>query len=273
MLRPYPSNLWHIVGCLWQYRTLVREMTGREVVGRYRGSAMGLLWSFFNPVLMLLIYTFVFSVVFKLRWGGNTDSKTEFAIVAFTGMIIHALFAECITRAPGLVLGNPNFVKKVVFPLEILPWIAMGSALFHAAVSVAVLLVFFFFAHHHLPWTVIYFPLVLAPFVLFVMGVSWWLASIGVYIRDVAQTTGIISTVLLFLSPVFYPVSALPEAYQFFFHLNPLTFVIEQAREVLLWGRQPSWTGLGVYALLGAATAWAGLFWFQKTRKGFADVI
>lgn len=273
MQKSHPSNPWHVFVCLWQYRGLVRELIGREVVGRYRGSAMGLLWSFFNPVLMLAIYTFVFSVVFRLRWAEGSDSKTEFAIVVFSGMIIHALFAECITRAPGLVLGNPNFVKKVVFPLEVLPWVTMGSALFHAAVSVAVLMAFYLLVNHSLPWTVIYFPLVLAPFVLFTMGVTWWLASLGVYLRDIAQTTGIISTVLLFMSPVFFPVSALPGDYRFAFLLNPLTFVIEQARDVLLWGRAPNWVGLALYAALGATSAWAGLFWFQKTRRGFADVI
>jgi lipopolysaccharide transport system permease protein len=273
MAGPASSNPWYVIGSLWRYRGLVREMATREVVGRYRGSLMGLLWSFFNPVLMLAVYTFVFSVVFRMRWAGAPDSKTEFAITVFAGMIIHALFAECITRGPGLVLGNPNFVKKVVFPLEILPWVTMASALFHAVVSAGVLLIFYLAVHNDLPWTVVYFPLVLAPFVLFTMGITWGLASLGVYIRDVAQTTGIIATVLLFLSPVFFPVSALPEDYRALFHLNPLTFIIEQARAVLLWGNQPDWSGLALYALMGALAAWGGLFWFQKTRKGFADVV
>ncbi len=260
-------------GCLVRYRELAWQMTAREVAGRYRGSLVGLLWSFFNPVLMLLIYTFVFSVVFKMRWSGASESRTDFAVIVFSGMIVHALFAECIMRAPTLVLGNPSLVKKVVFPLEVLPWVAIGSALFHAAVSIGVLLAFLLVLRHELPWTVVYAPLVLAPFVLLTMGVCWWLASIGVYVRDVAQTTGLLSTVLLFVSPVFYPVSALPEEYRVFFLLNPLTFVIEQAREVLIWGRAPDWAGLGAYALLGLGAAWAGLYWFQRTRRGFADVL
>jgi len=262
-----------VFGSLGRHRTLLWQLTLREVAGRYRGSLVGLLWSFFNPLLMLLVYTFVFSVVFRARWPGAEESRLDFAILAFCGMIVHGLFAECVNRAPTLVLGNPNLVKKVVFPLEILPWSVLGSALFHAAVSLLVLLGFIVLARHALPWTVVLFPLVLAPYVLFIAGVSWWLASIGVYVRDVAHTTALATMVLLFLSPVFYPVSALPEGYRLLFHLNPLTFVIEQAREVLIFGRAPHWAGLAAYTVFGLAAAWAGLHWFQRTRKGFADVL
>ena len=123
---------------VWRNRSLIVAMVKREVVGRYRGSIMGLAWSFFSPLLMLMIYTFVFSVVFKARWGvGGEESKTDFAIILFVGMIVHGLFAECVNRAPALILSNVNYVKKVIFPLEILPWVAFGSALFHTAISVA----------------------------------------------------------------------------------------------------------------------------------------
>jgi len=248
-------------------------MAAREVAGRYRGSVAGLLWSFFNPVLMLLVYTFVFSFVFRMRWAGGGDDRTEFAMLVFAGMIIHGMLAECITRAPGLILGSPNLVKKVVFPLEVLPWVAVGSALFHAGVSLAVLIIFLVAVGRPPTWTAVLLPLVIAPFVLFSVGVCWWLAAVGVYVRDVAQTTGLISTILLFMSPVFYPVAALPEAIRVVYHLNPLTFVIEQAREVLIWGHMPAWEGLGLYAAMALGVAWGGLFWFQKTRRGFADVL
>lgn len=248
-------------------------MTRRDVIGRYRGSVMGILWSLLNPILMLTVYTFVFSIVFQARWGEGSVSKTEFAVILFVGMIIHALFAECVNRAPSLILSNVNYVKKVVFPLETLPWVAMGSALFHAAISVLVLLVVFALIHFYLNWTVLFLPLLLIPLVLFTMGVTWFLASIGVFLRDVGQTTGIITTIMMFLSPVFYPVSALPEAYRPLLHINPLTFMIEQARNILIWGKTPDWLGLGIYFVFSLLVAWLGLFWFQKTRKGFADVL
>lgn len=269
----FPSSPLFVFSSLWQHRGLVWEMTKRDVVGRYRGSAMGLLWSFLNPVLMLTVYTFVFSVVFRTRWGEGEVTKTEFALVLFVGLIVHALFAECVNRAPTLVLNNPNYVKKVIFPLEILPWMAMGSAFFHAAISVLVLLLALAAIHAQLNWTVVLFPLVVLPLVLMTMGASWFVASLGVYLRDVSHTTGIITTIMLFLSPVFYPVSALPEEYRVLFHLNPLTFIIEQSRNVLIWGKALDWGGWGIHFGIGLLTAWLGLFWFQNTRRGFADVL
>ncbi len=262
-----------MLSSFWQHRGLIWQMTKRDVIGRYRGSIMGLLWSFFNPILMLAIYTFVFSVVFQARWGVGAASKTEFAIVLFAGLIVHALFAECINRSPGVVLSNVNYVKKVVFPLEILPWVTLGSALFHAVVSVLVLIVFFAIVNMSLNWTAVLVPFVLLPLVILIMGLSWLLASLGVYVRDVGQVTGIVTTAMLFLTPIFYPLSALPEAYRPLLYLNPLTFIVEQGRGVLIWGNMPDWTGLGVYLIISILVAWLGFAWFQLTRRGFADVI
>lgn len=258
---------------LWRHRGLAGQMAWREVAGRYRGSLLGLAWSFLHPVLMLAVYTFVFSIAFRARWGGGEESRVQFALVLFVGMIVHGLFAEVLNRAPGLVLGNANFVKKVVFPLEVLPLASLGAALFHAGASLAVLLAGLALANGHVPWTAVYAPLVLLPLAVLVLGLAWMLASLGVFLRDVGQTIGFITTVLLFMAPVFYPVTALPEAVRPWLLANPLTFIIEQAREVLIWGRAPDWAGLGIYAAVAAATAWAGFAWFQKTRKGFADVL
>lgn len=257
----------------WRNRQLVRQMVRREVVGRYRGSFIGLLWSFLNPVLMLTVYTFVFSIVFQARWGGGSGDKFEFATILFAGLIVFSLFAECVNRAPSLILENVNYVKKVVFPLEILPWVAMGSALFHAAVSLAVLLLFLGALHGQIHWTVIFLPLVWLPLLLLIVGCQWMLASLGVYVRDVVQAVGMMMTVLMFLSPIFYPVSALPEGIRGYLFLNPLTLIIEQTRNVLIWGKMPDWGTLAAYAVVSAAVAWLGLFWFQKTRNGFADVL
>jgi lipopolysaccharide transport system permease protein len=259
---------------LWRNRQLIVQMTKREVVGRYQGSALGLVWSFLNPVFMLAVYTFVFSVVFKARWGvGGEESKTQFAVVLFVGMIVHGLFAEVLNRAPLLILSNVNYVKKVVFPLEILPVITMGAALFHSLISLGVLLAAFALFNGYLHWTAIFTPLVLLPLVILTTGLAWMLTSLGVFLRDVGQTIGIITMVMMFLAPVFYPATALPEELRPWLMANPLTLIIEQAREVLIWGRLPNWTGLGLYTLVATAVAWAGYAWFQKSRKGFADVL
>ncbi len=262
-----------LVRGLWQARNLIWQMSKREVIGRYQGSVLGLFWSFFNPILMLSIYTFVFSVVFKARWGAGGESKFEFGLILFAGLIVFNIFAECVSRAPTLIISNINYVKKVIFPLEILPVVVMIAAIFHGIVSLGVLLLFYFLAAGSLHWTIIFSPLVALPFLLLTLGFSWFLASLGVFLRDVTQTIGLLVTVMMFLSPIFYPVSALPEKYQAIIYMNPLTFFIEQMRDVLIWGVPPSWPNLGYSLLIGILVAWFGFVWFQKTRKGFADVL
>lgn len=272
--RATATPLGDVVSRLWRYRALVVQLARRDVTGRYRGSVLGLLWSLFHPVLMLATYTFVFSVIFKARWGeGVGESKVEFAIILFTGLIVFSLFSECINRAPGLVLNNVNYVKKVVFPLEILPWVTFCSALFHFIVSLAVLLVFMLIAGGALHWTIVLLPLVMLPLVLLTLGLSWLLASLGVYIRDVGQSVGVVTTVLMFLSPIFYPITAVPEAYQGWIRRNPLTQAIEQARDVIIFGRVPDWSVLLIWTFVGILIAWLGLAWFQRTRGGFPDVL
>lgn len=251
-------------------------MIKREVVGRYRGSFLGLLWSFVNPILMLAVYTFVFSIVFEVRLdqkSGTYDDKFAFALLLFAGLIMFNLFSECLSRAPGLILTNVNYVKKIIFPLEILPWVALGSALFHAGVSFLVLLAFLLCIDHPIHWTLICLPIIVFPFLLLIIGLSWLLASIGVFVRDIGQFIGLILTVLLFMSPIFYPASALPESVRDYLFLNPLTFIIEQVRSVTLYGRLPDWIGLVIYYAIALFVAWGGLLWFEKTRKGFADVL
>lgn len=267
---PGPFAVFEI---LWRHREIVWQMSKREVLSRYRGSTLGLLWSFLQPLALLAIYTFVFGVVFQARWGMPIEHRGEFALVLFAGLIVYALFAECVVRAPGLVVNQPTYVKKVVFPLDVLPWVAMGSALFHAAVSTSVLLLGHLVLRGPIPWTILTLPLVLAPCVLHTMGLSWFLASLGVYFRDTAQMVGLFTTAVLFLSPVFYPVSALPERLRGFLWLNPLTYVIEDARAALFAGQAPDWPMLVLSLGLGLAVAWAGLAWFERTRAGFADVV
>lgn len=263
-----------MLASLWRHRQLIWQMTRREVSARYRGSLLGLAWSFLNPLLMLLVYTFVFSVVFKARWGTDlNESRIDFAILLFAGMIVFGLFSETVNRAPGLIVSNVNYVKKVVFPLEILPWVSLGSVLFHSLVSLGVLLTLQLLVKLTLPWTIILFPLVLLPLILACLGLAWFLAALGVFVRDISQITSVLTTVLMFLSAVFYPISSLPENYQGWLRLNPLVLIISESRNVLILGKLPNWASLGFAMLAGLAMALAGFWWFQKTRKGFADVI
>jgi lipopolysaccharide transport system permease protein len=262
------------VASVWRHRGLVFNLVRRDVIGRYRGSTLGLLWSFLNPILMLLVYTFVFSVVFRARWGlGEDESRAQFAVVLFAGLIVHGLFSEVVNRAPGIILANANFVKRVVFPLEILPVVALGGALFHAFVSVFILLAGYTIVSGPPHWTALLFPVVFLPLAVLTLGLGWILAALGVYLRDIAQAVGVLTTALLFLSPIFFPMSALPAAYHPLILANPLTFIIEQAREVLIWGRVPDWQGLAQYTAVALACSALGFAWFQRTRKGFADVV
>lgn len=272
-MRDFPATPAEMLASAWRNRELIKASTKREVLSRYRGSFLGLLWSFFTPLFMLAVFTFVFSVIFQARWGGGSGSKTEFALLLFAGLLVFNLFAECINRSPGLILSNVNYVKKVVFPLEILPVVGLLTALFHTLISFSVWMLAYmlFFGMPHL--TVLYLPLVLLPFCLLLLGLSWALASLGVFLRDVSQVVGVMTTALMFLSPIFYPVTAFPKDYRFVLYLNPITTVVEQARNVLFWGRAPDFMILGVYWFAALGIAWLGFSWFQKTRKGFADVL
>lgn len=255
-----------------QHRQLIFKLIQREIVGRYRGSFAGLAWSFLTPLIMLVLYTFVFSVVFKAKWK-DFDTSGGFALILFSGLIVHGVVAECINRSPSLITSNVNYVKKVVFPLEIYAWVTVGSAVFHAFVSWIVLTVAQICMGVALPWTAILFPLVMLPLLVGCLGVSWFLAALGVYFRDVIQITGTLATLLLFLSPVFYSLDSIPEKYRPLIQANPLTGVLEQARKVLMFGEVPSATYFVTSMAIAIVIAIAGYFFFQRSRDGFADVI
>lgn len=269
----YSTNLYQMFNCLVKYRAIVWQLTRQEVVGRYKGSVLGLAWSFFNPLIMLAIYTVVFSTIFQAKWSGGSESKTEFALVLFIGMIMHGVIAEALGKAPTLIIGNESYVKKIVFPLQVLPWVMMGATMFHALVSLTVWVLFYVLVNLTLNWTIIFLPLILFPLVLFALGTSWLFSSLGVYLRDIRQMTNVIVTMLQFLSPVFYSVTRIPEPYRFFMYLNPMTFIIEESRAVMVWGELPDFKGLLVLYIASLTFAWLGFSWFQKTKKGFADVL
>lgn len=252
---------------------LLCQLSRREITGRYKGQVIGILWSFISPLLMLLVYTFVFSVVFKARWGSGGDDKLAFALNLFIGILVHGFFAECVGRAPGLMQQHANYVKRVVFPLWILPPVTVVTALFHAAVGTLVLLIVYAFSHGHLYWQVLLLPLLVLPLVAIVLGFNWFLAALGVFFRDLGQVMPVVITVTLFMAPVFYPVAALPEEYRSWLYLNPLTPAIEMMRGLLLEGRLPAWDAYLWYLVLGALCCLLGGLFFRRVQRGFADVL
>ncbi len=270
----HPKGLVSLFSCLWRDRSLLWQMTKRDVTARYRGSFAGLLWSLINPLLLLAVYTFVFGyMTADHKNPASLASLTKFAFELFAGLIVFNFFSECLNRAPGLILGNVNYVKKVVFPLEDFCWMAAGTALFNAAMSFVALLAAFGLASRGLPWTAAFLPVIFLPLLLFTIGFSWFLSALGVYVRDVGQIIGIVMMILMFLSPIFYPNAALPLWVKRLFLINPLTFPVEQVRAVILHGTLPDWNGLVIYGALSLLMAWLGFAWFQKARNGFPDVI
>jgi len=272
-MRALASGVLSPLSAFLQHGSLTRELTKREVLGRYRGASFGLLWSLISPFLLLCVYTFAFGTVMGGRWPQIEAGHTHYAIILFSGLIVHGLFAECFGRAPGLVLANPNFVKRVVFPLDILPWPMVLSALFHTLMNVLVFVALRLVLDGQFAWTIVLLPLVLLPLVVLVLGLSWFMASLGVYLRDIAQVTGVVSMALLFLSSALMPVASVPLAYRWLFQWNPLTPIIDQARNVMLWNRLPDWDVLAAYLAVAACLMYAGRAWFMATRRGFADVL
>lgn len=258
---------------LWRHRALLAALTRREIEGRYRGSALGLLWSLATPLLTLAAFTFVFSVILRVRWGSSSAGHGEFALVAFAGLLVFTCFAECLTRAPGLVLSQANLVKKVVFPVQILPAVILGGALFQLAIGTVVLLAIGAALGVRPKPTMIAFPLVLAPLVLGILGLTWAVSAAGVYFRDLGQAVALLVTLLMFLIPIFYPITAVPEAFRPLIQANPLAILVEEARAVLLWGAWPDWPRLALVGVCGWAVAWGGYLVFMKLRRGFPDVL
>jgi lipopolysaccharide transport system permease protein len=259
---------------LWKHRELWWRLTEREVLGRYRGSALGIGWSFITPLAMLAVYTFVFSQVFKARWGGLEQAgPLGFAVNLFAGLIVFNLFSECVNRAPGLVVANPNYVKKVIFPLEVLGAVAVGNALFNAVTSLMVLAVFELIGFQRIPPQALWLPLTWLPLILGCLALTWLLGALGVFLRDLGQIISVAVSMMMFLSPIFFPLSALPSRWQPLLALNPLAGVIEQTRLVLVAGKHPDpgyLVGATMLSLVVCELCFRG---FEKAKRAFADVL
>jgi lipopolysaccharide transport system permease protein len=244
------------------------------VLQRYKGSYLGLVWGFVQPLFMLAVYTFVFSVIFEAKWGIKAaEGRLAFAMALFVGILTFGIFGDVANAAPGLILGNVNYVKRVIFPLEILPLVKLLETLVHSLFGVGVLLVGLILARHPLNWTLILLPLAWLPVLLFSLGWGYFLSSLGVFIRDVGATVGIIVTMLFFLSPIFYPISAVPESLRIFLQVNPIAIFVEDARRVVLWGQLPDWPWFFSGLVLSTVVFVLGFIWFMRSKNAFADVM
>lgn len=272
---PQRRHAWDVLALLRtlrSHRQLLLRLVRRDIAGRYKGSAGGIGWAVLTPLVMLGVYLFVFGVVFNPRRGATTADLTEYGLSLFCGVVVFSLFSECVTRSTTSVVGQPNFVKKVVFPIEILPLVTVGSALFHVVIGFGLVLLALVSMRPVSP-LVLLLPLTLLPLVLLSMGMTWLISALAVYVRDIGQISGLLVSVLMFLSPVFYPVAAVPEGVRPLMQWNPLTIPIEATRGVLLHDTTPPWAPWAAHALACFAIAWLGFAFFQKTRKGFADVL
>ncbi len=253
--------------------TLLLQMVKRNIASRYRGTTFGLIWSVVQPLMMLCIYTFVFSVVFQTRWGTTENVRGSFAIIMFCGMALFNIFSECVNIGCSVIVNNPNFVKKVVFPLEILPVVQVISSTVLGMIWFVLLLLGVLLVFHKLSFLMLLLPLILIPLAMFSLGITFFTASFGVYFRDTQYIVSVLLQILFFMTPIFYPIQAVPEKYHLFLEINPLTLMIGEARKIFLYGEFPDWINIGIIYLISFITLILGFLWFYKTKDGFSDVL
>lgn len=271
--RQRSGTLWYVTGAFTSIlanRSLYMRLVGRDVHVRYKGSILGIMWALLNPLSLLVVFSFVFGIVLNARWGLGGHN---FTLVLFSGLILFTFLADCINRSPSLVLENANYVKKVVFPLELLPAVTLGTATINLALSLLILAGGELWYGKGLPVTWIAVPVVLLPLLVFAYGVVLFLSSLGVFIRDLAQLTSVLTMLLMYMGPIIFPLDLVPIQFRSWLSLNPLTFPVTQLREVTLNGHWPDWVGLGWYSAVALFVCTGGFWWFWRTKNGFADVV
>jgi lipopolysaccharide transport system permease protein len=251
---------------------LMLELARKDIKGRYKGSMLGIWWAALTPMAMLFVFTFVFGEIFRAKWhtGGG---MVEYGLNLYAGLIVFWFFAEVIGRSPTFVSSQPNFVTKVVFPLEILPLAPILSALFHLGINFIILCAGAWLFKGFLPLSIVALPFVILSTLPLLAGIGWTLSAVGVYVRDIASVIGVLMNMLMFLSPVFYPLEAVPQGFRVFFELNPMSFVIESVRNGVMNGAWVSVGGLALYSCVSLVVGALGYRCFQALRDGFADVL
>lgn len=255
------------------YRSLIFQFIKRDISAKYKGSQLGFLWSVLNPLLMLAVYTFVFSEIFQARWSSASSNKMEFAMIIFTGILTYNIMSEVLVRSPGIILSNSNYVKKVVFPLEIFSVVLIGSALIQNLIGFVILIVSLAAFLGVINITLLFIPIVLFPLVLITLGLGWMLSALGVYLRDISQVVGVAVQALMLLSPIFYPIESVPDDLKLIYSLNPVGYVVEDMRRIIIWGEMPNWQWILIGSIVGLIISLTGYYLFRKSKKGFADVI
>ncbi|MBX3385113.1 MAG: ABC transporter permease [Phycisphaeraceae bacterium] len=263
-----------LISLLARHHNLIAQFARREVLERHHGAALGVAWNIINPLLSLAVFTFVFGVVLGVSWSEDVNTTgVPFAIILFTGQTIYHIFAECTNRAPVLITSRRNFVRKVVFPLEVLSVAQVASTVVHLGVGIGLIVVATLALAGTVSTTLWAFPLLLVPLYALCLGVSWFLSALGVFLHDVRQITGVATMLLMFCSGVFYPIDRVPEHLRFLIELNPLYILIHAARQTLLWSQHPDWSSLGILTLGSLVLAQLGYAFFAKSKRGMADVI
>ncbi len=267
-------NPIHIFRHLWRHKELIGQLTRREVLYRYKGSYLGLAWVFLQPLLLLGVYTFVFSVILGIKWGmAVQNDQLGFAMVMFCGVLTFNILGEAANAAPGLILGHPNFVKRVIFPLEILPVVKLLGTIVHSCFGLVILFLGMAIGHHPFHWTILLLPLVWLPMAMFSMGCAFLLSSLGVFIRDIGATVGVLVSMCFFMSPIFYPLEAVPEKFRTLCQLNPIAIYVADARRVMLFGELPDWPWFFAGLVLSILVMVFGFVFFMRSKPAFADVI
>ena len=265
------------LGSITKNRELIKVLVRRDITGRYKGSSLGILWSVINPLTMLVVYTYVFSSIFNSRWGGalsqETQSPGEFAIRLFTGLIVFNVFAECIIKAPTLITNNANYVKKIIFPIEILGIVTTTGALYNAMIGTVMILIAKLALGQGISIVILYLPILWIAYTLMLTGFCWTLATIGVIFRDSAQITTSLVNVMMFLSPVFYPTTAIPENVRWLTNANPIGYVIMETRNILLSNSEPDIWLLSKFIMASIVIGEAGLWIIKRNQHKFGDML
>jgi lipopolysaccharide transport system permease protein len=272
LVRTVGRAFWYPFRALARHRTLIRSLVRRDIVGRYRGSYGGLFWTVIHPLLMMVTYYFVFGVVLRARFAGD-DRPSSFVLYFLAGMLPWLAFSEALGRSPGVILEQKTFVKKLVFPVEILPANLAVAGLVSEAFGAAIFTAGLAYFERPFSTAMLWLPVLIVPQFFLTLGLCWFLAALGVFFRDIGQIIGFLLTLWFFLTPICYPVTSLPADWLWLFALNPLFVLVENYRRVLLEGLGPDWPAVARLAALSAVVYVGGFAWFYKLRRSFADLL